>query len=69
MDQYQYKKAGIVSLLLFDQSGKLASFIAERNLQPGEITLPFDASGLQKGTYILQMKTSQGILRKRILIQ
>ncbi|MBK8089463.1 MAG: T9SS type A sorting domain-containing protein [Chitinophagaceae bacterium] len=63
------KKAGIVSLSVYDQSGKIVSCVAERNLQPGEITLPFDASGLQKGTYILQMKTSQGIIRKRILIQ
>ncbi|MEQ1798360.1 MAG: T9SS type A sorting domain-containing protein [Lacibacter sp.] len=63
------KKAGTVSLSVYDQNGKIVSCFAERNLQPGEITLPFDASGLQKGTYILQMRTSQGIMRKRILIQ
>ncbi len=63
------KKAGIVSLSVYDQNGKFVSLIADRNTQPGEITLPFDVSVLQKGTYILQMRTSQGMMRKRILIQ
>ncbi len=63
------KKAGRISFMVYDMNGKIITRFADMQMQQGEITLPFDASSLQKGAYILQMRTSQGIMRKRILIQ
>ena len=63
------KKAGRISFMIYDMNGKRITRFADMQMQQGEITLPFDASSLQKGTYILQMRSSQGIMRKRILIQ
>jgi plastocyanin len=63
------KKAGKVYISVYDFKGTLVNQVAELNAQPGEITIPFDATRLQKGNYILQMRTAQGIMRKQVFIQ
>lgn len=63
------KKAGRISISMYDLQGRIIQHLADMNVQPGEMTLPFDASRLQKGTYILQMRTSQGMIKKQIVLQ
>lgn len=63
------KKAGKISIVMHDMQGRIIQHIIDMNVKPGEMTLPLDASRLQKGTYILQMRTSQGLLKKQIVIQ
>lgn len=63
------KKAGRISFMIYDMNGKIITRFADMQMQPGEITVPFVTPALQKGVYILQMRTSQGMMRKRILIQ
>ncbi len=63
------KKAGKISIVMHDMQGRIIQHIIDMNVKPGEMTLPLDASRLQKGTYILQMRTSQGLIKKQIVIQ
>ena len=63
------KKAGRISIVMYDLQGRIINRILDMNVQPGEMTIPFDAARLQKGTYILLMRTSQGVMKKQIVIQ
>lgn len=62
-------KASKISFSIYDLSGRFVTKFIDINLQPGALTLPFDTPRLQKGVYVLQMKTSQNVIRKQIVIQ
>lgn len=62
------KNAGRTTITMFDVNGKMIQKLMDRNLQPGEITLPFNAATLQKGTYFILMRTNEGTLKKQIII-
>lgn len=63
------KKAGRISIVMHDMQGRIIQHIVDMNVKAGEITLPLDASRLQKGIYILNMRTTEGMIRKVIVIQ
>jgi len=63
------KKAGRISIVMHDMQGRIIQHIVGMNVKAGEITLPLDASRLQKGIYILNMRTTEGMIRKVIVIQ
>lgn len=63
------KKAGKINLSLYDLQGRLINHLMNNFFQAGEITLPFNAANLQKGIYLLQLRTASGIMRKQIIIQ
>lgn len=63
------KKAGKISFSMYDLKGRLVTRFTDINLQAGTITIPFHTAPLQKGLYVLQMRTSQGLLKKQIFIQ
>jgi plastocyanin len=63
------KKAGRVTVSVYDLNGRLVSNPVNMTMQAGETNIPFDVAGLQKGTYILLMRTTAGDMRKRILVQ
>lgn len=63
------KKAGRISLVLHDMQGRIIQYIIDMNVKAGEMTLPLDASRLQKGIYVLKMRTTQGMIMKEIIIQ
>lgn len=63
------KKTGRISFSMYDMKGRLAARFMDINFQAGILTVPFNIPPLQKGLYILQMHTSQGMLRKQIVIQ
>jgi plastocyanin len=62
------KNAGRTTITMFDVNGKLIQKLVDMNLQPGELTLNFNAATLQKGTYFLLMRTNEGTLKKQILV-
>lgn len=62
------KKSGSVSLTVYDLNGRILYQLGNYHMTQGETTIPLDASRLQKGNYILQMRTDQGVLRKQILV-
>ncbi len=63
------KKAGRISIVMHDMQGRIIQHIVDMNVKAGEMTLPLDASRLQKGIYILNMRTTEGMIRKEIVIQ
>lgn len=63
------KKAGKINLTLFDLQGRIINHLMNTFLQAGEMTLPFNTANLQKGIYLLQLRTVSGIMRKQIVIQ
>ena len=63
------KKSGKINLTLYDLQGRIVNTLMNNYLQAGEITMPFNAAHLQKGIYILQLRTTTGLLRKQITIQ
>ena len=62
------KKNDNVDLKIFSINGKIVSNYLEQKMNAGDYTLPFSAAKLQTGIYIMQLKTSQGVLRKQILV-
>lgn len=63
------KKAGRILMTIYDMQGRIVQQVIDMNVQPGEFTLPFKTATLQRGTYILQMRTTQGMIQKQILLQ
>jgi plastocyanin len=62
------KKATRTTITVFDMNGRQVQQMLDMNVQAGEITLPFKAGTLQKGTYILMMRTAMGNLQKQIFV-
>ncbi|MBI2731005.1 MAG: T9SS type A sorting domain-containing protein [Sphingobacteriales bacterium] len=62
------KKNDNVDVKIFSINGKLISNYLQQKMNAGEYTMPFNAARLESGIYILQLKTSQGILRKQIMV-
>jgi plastocyanin len=62
------KQATRTTITVFDMNGRQVQQLLDMNLKAGELTLPFKAGSLQKGTYILLMRTNEGTLKKQILI-
>lgn len=61
------KKPGRVSVTLYDITGKTIQNLVDMNVQAGEFNIPFKAN-LQKGTYIVRMRTSMGNIQKQIVV-
>lgn len=62
------KKISDISIMLYDASGRVMQQVIKFKMQPGEITLPFSAVALSKGTYYLLMRTDEGILKRQIVV-
>lgn len=63
------KKAGRISLTLYDIQGRIVKQIADMNVQAGELNIKFDAASLQKGNYVLLMRSNEGTIRRQIVVQ
>ena len=62
------KKNDKVDLKIYSMNGKLVSNYLQQKMNAGDYTLPFNAAKLETGIYIMQLKTSQGVLRKQIMV-
>ena len=63
------KKAGRISLTLYDIQGRIVKQVADMNVQAGELNIKFDAASLQKGNYVLLMRSNEGTMRRQIVVQ
>lgn len=63
------KTAGKISITVFDLNGRIISHIIDQQVKAGEFTIPFPVNELQKGTYVVQMRTAKERLEKQILIR
>lgn len=63
------KQSDKIQLSLYNSEGKLVETIANRIVLPGKQTIPFSVDLLQKGVYILVLKTGKETIRKKILLQ
>ncbi len=63
-------KSGIVNLSVFDVNGRIVENILNRELNPGEYTLFYDASDIPSGIYFYRLFAGENdFIRKMILIK
>ena len=68
--QYYLKKESLVSLKVYDSSGRALKTLVNANLPSGQHRVPFNASDLSNGIYFFQLRTSSfSQVRKMILIK
>lgn len=63
------KTAGKISITVYDLNGRMISHLIDQQVKAGEFTIPFPVNEMQKGTYIVQMRTAKERLEKQILIR
>lgn len=63
------KTAGKISITVYDLNGRIIRHIIDQQVKAGEFTIPFPVNEMQKGTYIVQMRTARERLEKQILIR
>lgn len=62
------KKNDNVIMKIYSLNGKLVSNFLQQKMNAGDYTLPFNGARFETGVYILELRTSQGVLRKQILV-
>jgi hypothetical protein len=67
--QFSLGSASNAELDLYDLQGRLLKAIASGNFDAGDYTFQLNKADLSEGIYILQLKTSDGIADKKIIIQ
>ena len=63
------KSAGKISITVYDLNGRIINHLLDQQVKAGEFTIPFPVNSLQKGTYIIQMRTVKERLEKQILVR
>jgi hypothetical protein len=58
-----------ISIELLDVNGRALSVIANRNFSTGNHELTFNRESLNAGIYFLQMKTSQGAMMRKVVLE
>jgi PKD repeat protein len=59
----------ITELSVYDLLGKRVETLSAMKLSEGKQILTYDASGLKSGSYIIQLKTSTGIINRQVFIK
>lgn len=61
---------GFTELMVFDVTGKAVETIVKENLNAGEYSVDFDASGLTSGVYFYRISSNgYSVTKKMILIK
>lgn len=63
------KSAGKISITVYDLNGRMIRQLIDQQVKAGEFTIAFPVNELQKGTYVVQMRTAKERLEKQILIR
>lgn len=63
------KTAGKISITVYDLNGRMISHLIDQHVKAGEFTIPFPVNKLQKGNYIVQMRTAKERLEKQIVVR
>jgi len=65
---YEVQKSGNVSFFILDMAGKEMKVINEGKLLPGKYNLEINSEKLNSGIYFLQMKSDQGIITRKMIV-
>lgn len=67
---FALKESGFVSLKVYDILGQVVATLVNRQLQSGNHSINFDASGLQSGTYIYRLQSDSFTdVKKMVLLK
>jgi len=58
-----------VKISIVDISGKLLKTIADQNFSEGSHQVKFSRQSLRAGVFFLQIKTNEGVMMKKIVIE
>ena len=66
---YELNRNTMVELSILDFSGRKIITVIEALKNAGKYSIGWNGSGIEKGIYILQLKTKEGIIRTRIIVK
>ncbi|HMQ69814.1 MAG TPA: T9SS type A sorting domain-containing protein [Ignavibacteria bacterium] len=66
--EFKISNKEIVSLKVYDISGKEVATIVNKELTPGIYIFSFDASGLTSGMYLYTLKSNERSITKKMLL-
>lgn len=67
--EFSIKEPGPVKVSILDEHGNLIKTLLEETKETGTYSEKFDLSDLEKGLYIYQIKTKEGITTKKLIIE
>ncbi|MBS1514607.1 MAG: T9SS type A sorting domain-containing protein [Bacteroidetes bacterium] len=65
---YEIKNEGLVILKIYDIAGREITTLVDQIKQPGSYLVKFDGSFLSSGIYFYSLRTSSGIITKKMLL-
>jgi hypothetical protein len=65
---YSVRQTGQVTLTVFDVLGKTVATLINETLNPGDYVATFDAHQLSGGVYYYQLKSSSGVITKKMVL-
>lgn len=68
MVEYNVQKEGVLSIDLYDLSGKNVKNLLSENRQKGEYAMEFDVSDIKQGTYLVIMKSPDNVKTSKLYI-
>ncbi len=66
--RYELPEANKIELIVYDPLGRRVKVLVDEYQSPGSYSVHFDGSGLPSGVYFYRLKTSQGVLSKKMLL-
>lgn len=65
----QLMKPERISIQVFDMNGRLVRTFIDQQMNAGQIKIPLDLKQLDRGNYIVQMRSANQRINKQILVQ
>jgi plastocyanin len=65
----QLNKSERVTIQVFDMQGRIVRTFIDQELKAGEIKMPFTLNSLDRGNYIVQMRSGKERINKQIMIR
>jgi PKD repeat protein len=66
---YNLLENSTVELALYDMVGKRITDLSSNRLQSGNQSIQFDLSAIKSGSYILQLRTGNGVVKKEMIMK
>jgi hypothetical protein len=67
--QLNLAKSFHIEIDLFDLQGRKIKTITERNFEAGDHQLPLQKENLDAGIYLLQLKSKNGLVTQKLIVQ
>lgn len=66
--EFTLPRSGYIELTVFDLMGRKVRTLIERTMASGDHTVNFNSEELPSGTYIYRLKTSSGVITKKLTL-